>query len=170
MNLTKNLGWVLALFVVLLTTSTGNAYNHNSCRNSKRNHPHSHTCRHHPNAPHCDDDDTDHESDLCSEDPLGDSDGDGVCDSTDICLDTAIPEAFVPRWGWLLPFRFALINDDTIFDAWPFHHHWRPGNGHREIEFTLEDTGGCSCEQILMRTGAGRNELGADSLYRQLVR
>ena len=44
-----------------------------------------------------------------------DSDGDGVCDSVDLCPDTSIPEA-VPS-EWLNPNHFALTDGDLTFDT-----------------------------------------------------
>ncbi len=71
-----------------------------------------------------------------------DSDGDGVEDDADLCADTTIPES-VPTVR-LLPFRYALTDGDTTFDTRSFPHFpFQPPT------FTTEDTGGCSCEQIL---------------------
>ncbi|MGB0513904.1 MAG: hypothetical protein ACPGJE_03585, partial [Wenzhouxiangellaceae bacterium] len=91
---------------------------------------------------------------------IADSDGDGVLDGADVCPDTVIPEG-VPtvRLGVN---RFALVDDDGIFDT------VAPGGGPRaavsahsvrppgpDVSFTIEDTAGCSCEQIIEAQGLG---------------
>jgi hypothetical protein len=76
--------------------------------------------------------------------PCLDYDYDGVCDEIDFCLGTLIPED-VPYRG-LKPNHFALIDDDLVFDT------IIPGGGPERI-FTIYDTGGCSCEQILYALG-----------------
>ena len=85
-----------------------------------------------------------------------DADGDGVTDAADLCADTAIPEG-VPtvRLGVN---RFALVDGDGTFDTTP-----PPGGGQGPgLSFTIEDTAGCSCEQIigLLGLGAGHAKLG----------
>jgi hypothetical protein len=78
-----------------------------------------------------------------------DADQDGVPDTVDICLDTTIPES-VPT-NHLGVNRWALVDDDNIFDTTP-----PPGGGEGpEFEFTLANTGGCSCEQIIERWALG---------------
>ena len=82
---------------------------------------------------------------------MSDCDGDGVLFDEDICLGTEIPEG-VPtvRLGVN---RFALVDGDGIFDT------TMPGGGHRppfSQIFTIEETGGCSCEQIIEAVGVGR--------------
>ncbi len=83
-----------------------------------------------------------------------DSDDDGVLDDADFCDDTVIPES-VPtvRLGTN---RFALVDDDGIFDTTPPN-----GNGPR-LTFTIEDTAGCSCEQIIeaLHLGNGHTKFG----------
>lgn len=77
-----------------------------------------------------------------------DSDGDSVPDSLDRCPDTSIPEN-VPtvRLGVN---RFALVDADTTFDT-------RAPNGKGpQKSFTIEDTAGCSCEQIIAALGLGK--------------
>ena len=87
-----------------------------------------------------------------------DADGDGVCDldaasggpamcaGIDRCPGTVIPEA-VPTskrgLGW---FRWALQNSDGTFTQGRRHN-----KGH--YNFTVQDTRGCSCEQIITESG-----------------
>jgi len=76
--------------------------------------------------------------------PDGDSDGDGICNYDDACDGTVIPED-VPTHG-LAVNHFALVDHDGIFDTIP------PRGGPERI-FTIADTAGCSCEQILYALG-----------------
>ncbi|MEO0576278.1 MAG: ExeM/NucH family extracellular endonuclease [Pseudomonadota bacterium] len=76
----------------------------------------------------------------------GDLDGDGVDNANDVCPATNIPEASPTRR--LLNFRWALTDADTLFDT----------VRSREGPFSTSDTAGCSCEQILERTSAKKNE------------
>ncbi len=70
----------------------------------------------------------------------GDADNDGVNDAIDLCPNTTIPEQVPERYlGYL---RFALTNDDTTFNKFS-----------GESSFILEDTGGCSCEQVIELSG-----------------
>ena len=64
-----------------------------------------------------------------------DEDGDGVSDALDVCPGTEIPERVPTRW--LKHRRWALVDDDTVFDT------------SYAYELTIEDTAGCSCDQIL---------------------
>jgi hypothetical protein len=48
---------------------------------------------------------------------------------------------------YLLPNHYALTDGDGIFDTAP--------RTRRDQEFTIQDTAGCSCEQILDRTNGG---------------
>ncbi len=77
-----------------------------------------------------------------------DSDNDGVVDARDECPETTIPEAGVPsvRLGTN---RFALIDDDLLFDS------TGPRGRGPQRRYTLAETRGCSCEQIIAATGAG---------------
>jgi len=77
-----------------------------------------------------------------------DEDNDSVSDAEDICPGTVIPED-VPteRLGVN---RFALMDGDAIFDTTPSR-----GKGPREV-FTLSDTAGCSCAQIIEALGLGK--------------
>jgi hypothetical protein len=78
-----------------------------------------------------------------------DDDLDGQPDAcADQCLGTAIPEATVPSDG-LGVNRYALVNDDFVFDTVP------PPGGGAAKSFTVADTQGCSCEQIIDRLGLG---------------
>ncbi|MEM7483151.1 MAG: hypothetical protein AAF481_18455 [Acidobacteriota bacterium] len=73
-----------------------------------------------------------------------DSDFDGIDDADDLCADTVVPEDVPTRF--LLPWRFALVDADGTFDT------YRPGHGVGPSPwhpFTLADTAGCSCEQII---------------------
>ncbi len=87
---------------------------------------------------------------LCYGPGILDSDGDGVPDDDDVCDDTVIPEG-VPtvRLGVN---RFALTDDDGDFDTTS-----PPGGGGGPgLSFTIEDTAGCSCEQIIDAQGLGK--------------
>ena len=76
-----------------------------------------------------------------------DADGDGVCDDLDLCPSTLIPELVPERR--LGVNRFALVDADEVFDTTPPH-----GVG-PQATFTLQDTHGCSCEQIIEQLGVG---------------
>ena len=83
--------------------------------------------------------------------PALDSDGDTVFDVDDVCADTVIPEAVVPTKG-LGGNRHALVNDDTIFDT-------NEQGTIQDSEFTVQDTAGCSCEQIIAEAGLGQGQI-----------
>lgn len=83
---------------------------------------------------------------------FSDMDGDGVSDAMDMCPDTTIPERAVPRRR-LLRGRYALTDDDTIFNTGRQRRRHRG----RESDYTLADTRGCSCEQIIEMSGLGRS-------------
>ena len=76
-----------------------------------------------------------------------DEDGDGILDDDDACPGTVIPES-VPtvRLGTN---RWALVDEDGVFDTTP------PAGMGTGFMFDLEDTAGCSCEQIIEETGLG---------------
>jgi hypothetical protein len=80
-----------------------------------------------------------------------DEDGDGIPDDQDECPDTVIPES-VPtkRLGTN---RFALVDEDTTFDTKA-----PKGKGPRKA-FTIEDTAGCSCEQIVEELALGKGHV-----------
>jgi len=82
-----------------------------------------------------------------------DADCDGMVDSIDYCPGTVIPES-VPTQG-LGKNRWALTDGDTTFDT----------NGKRSPAYTLQDTAGCSCEQIIenLDLGQGHTKLGCSS-------
>ena len=86
----------------------------------------------------------------------GASDCDGVPDDFDICLGTEIPEA-VPTVE-LGVNRWALVDGDGVFDTT-----LPPGGGNGPgLGFDIEDTAGCSCEQIIDQfdLGAGHSKFG----------
>lgn len=76
-----------------------------------------------------------------------DQDEDGVSDDIDVCPGTVIPEA-VPT-HWLGRNRWALVDGDGDFDT-----RNPPGNG-PGLSFTIDETAGCSCEQIIGALGLG---------------
>jgi hypothetical protein len=85
-----------------------------------------------------------------------DLDADGVPDNLDACSDTHIPES-VPTLR-LNPNHHALVNRDGVFDTTA-----TPGRAGRMPSFSIADTAGCSCEQILDRAGtleAGERKFG----------
>ncbi|MFV2073010.1 MAG: endonuclease/exonuclease/phosphatase family protein, partial [Thermoanaerobaculales bacterium] len=90
---------------------------------------------------------------------LADSDFDGVPNSQDMCSGTTIPES-VPTQR-LGTNRWALVDEDGIFDT-------NPPNGHgscHDRSFTIEDTAGCSCEQIIdeLHLGSGHTKFGCST-------
>jgi hypothetical protein len=72
---------------------------------------------------------------------IPDEDGDGIEDDVDRCAGTVIPES-VPLLQ-LKVNRHALIDEDGVFDT------VEPAGEGPGTVFTLQDTRGCSCEQIL---------------------
>ena len=131
------------------------------------------------------DGDEDGVGDVCDACIAGDDeDADGVCDRLDLCPRTDVPEA-VPTHG-LLPNHWALVDGDLVFDTMRDgqrcdrydgdHRHdggrcdCRHGRRHGRCgaddeecaRYTLEDTGGCSCEQILaaLHLGGGQGKNG----------
>jgi hypothetical protein len=87
---------------------------------------------------------------------LADSDFDGVPNSEDMCPGTTIPEG-VPTQR-LGTNRWALVDEDGIFDTKPPN---GKGNG-LDRSFTIQDTAGCSCEQIIdeLHLGSGHTKFG----------
>jgi hypothetical protein len=77
-----------------------------------------------------------------------DVDQDGVCDDCDVCPDTVIPE--LPPSDGLETNHYALIDVDTVFDT------RLQGGTVSASAYTLEDTHGCSCEQIIDLCGVGQ--------------
>jgi len=86
--------------------------------------------------------------DVCPWDAENDADGDGVCGDVDACPATVLPEA-VPTVS-LGVNRFADTNGDGIFETTS-----RARRGPKWV-FTLEDTAGCSCDQIVAGLGLGK--------------
>ena len=64
-----------------------------------------------------------------------------------MCADTSVPET-APSKG-LNPNRFALLDGDIVFDT------KKAGKN----SFSLVDTAGCSCEQIVATQGLGKGHL-----------
>jgi hypothetical protein len=79
-----------------------------------------------------------------------DEDNDGIADAEDLCPDTVIPEPMPTKQ--LGVNRYALTNDDAIFDT------IRPKRGGSGNVFTLADTAGCSCAQIIDALGLGEGD------------
>jgi predicted extracellular nuclease len=88
---------------------------------------------------------------------VADSDFDGVPNGVDQCAGTVIPES-VPTQR-LGTNRWALTDGDGIFDTNPPNGR---GNGR---SFTIEDTAGCSCEQIIdeLNLGQGHVKFGCST-------
>ena len=112
-----------------------------------------------PNDPNADQADTDGDGlgdacDACPSDAQNDADGDGVCGDRDLCSGTVIPES-VPteRLGTN---RFALVNGDGVFDT------TSPKGKGPQRSYTIQDTAGCSCAQIIdnLQLGAGERKYG----------
>jgi len=80
-----------------------------------------------------------------------DEDADGVPNDMDVCAGTTIPEEEVPtvRLG---NNRHVLIDGDGFFDT----------SGGSGATFTIGDTAGCSCEQIIevLELGVGQTKFG----------
>jgi hypothetical protein len=88
--------------------------------------------------------DMDGEGDACD----ADVDGDGVDNDSDLCAQTVIPES-VPTVQ-LRPNRWALVDEDSQFDT------VIKGKGKGpNRSYIIEDTAGCSCEQIIAAQGLG---------------
>ena len=89
--------------------------------------------------------------DVC--DP--DSDNDTVMDVDDRCQTSNIPEE-IAATVTLKPNRWVLMDHDTIFDTI----HNGKGRGVAEpIPFTMEQTTGCTCEQIVEKMELGEGHL-----------
>ncbi len=85
---------------------------------------------------------------------LKDADHDSVADAEDACPGTVIPEGIPQRR--LGELRYALVNNDRIFDT------KLPHPGFNAQQFNLDDTAGCSCEQIVaeLQLGLGHLKFG----------
>ncbi|MFC1768671.1 NosD domain-containing protein [Nanoarchaeota archaeon] len=104
-------------------------------------------------------------SNVCITGEITDDDGDGVPNSEDLCPGTDTPEEVpteIPdkngkaHGGYLLPNHYAQLDADPLFEV------KIPIGLSGEIvdsEFSLFDTHGCSCEQIIDRkSGAGQDK------------
>ncbi len=91
-----------------------------------------------------------------------DADGDGVLDDDDLCPDTVIPEG-VPTVQ-LKANRWALVDEDGVFDTGPPKGKGK-GQGQNPEGFTIEQTKGCSCEQIIeiLALGQGHMKFGCNT-------
>ncbi len=77
-----------------------------------------------------------------------DADFDGVADGcNDRCLNTTIPEGVPTRS--LNPNHWALVDGDLVFDTVD------PNGGTPNRTYTVQDTAGCSCSQIIDALGLG---------------
>ncbi len=85
--------------------------------------------------------------DVCPFDPFDDADDDGVCGDVDLCAGTVLPEG-VPTLS-LGVNRWADVDGDGIFET------VNPKGRGPQLSFTVEDTMGCSCEQIIVALGLG---------------
>jgi predicted extracellular nuclease len=96
--------------------------------------------------------------DNCADTPnpdQADADGDGLADAClDVCPGTMIPED-VPTSS-LGTNRYALVDGDLVFDT-----NTPPGGGPGDV-FTIFDTMGCSCRQIIdeLHLGKGHEKFG----------
>jgi len=86
--------------------------------------------------------------DLCPFDPWNDEDADGVCGDVDVCPETVLPEA-VPTVS-LGVNRFADTDGDGVFNT-RVRSRRAP-----KWSFTVVQTGGCSCDQIIASLGLGK--------------
>jgi hypothetical protein len=79
-----------------------------------------------------------------------DAAADGVDDEEDRCAGTRIPDPVVPRSGELKKHRYALMDDDLVFDQ-------NTVGPARTRVYTTIDTGGCNASQIADAKGLGRS-------------
>lgn len=95
--------------------------------------------------------------DACPLDASNDADSDGVCGNVDLCAGTADSDvaAGVPSKS-LGTNRWADIDGDGVFDT-----NLPEGEG-PGLSFTIEDTGGCNCAQIIagLNLGVGHTRFG----------
>lgn len=80
-----------------------------------------------------------------------DEDCDGVLDEADMCPHTVIPEG-VPTEE-LGVNRWALVDGDRVFDT------TSPAGKGPQRYYTIYDTAGCSCEQIIAEMGLGEGHV-----------
>ncbi len=101
-------------------------------------------------------DGTPDDCDVCPNDADDDLDGDGVCGDVDECAGTVLPEQTVPSRGQLGTNRWADLDGDGIFDT-----RGSSGRGPGRA-YTIDDTRGCSCEQIIQayNLGSGHTQHG----------
>ncbi|HYG63980.1 MAG TPA: lamin tail domain-containing protein [Thermoanaerobaculia bacterium] len=78
---------------------------------------------------------------------MSDSDADGIAEDADRCPGTVIPEGIAK----LNPNHWALVDADLVFDT--------RGNAAPARTFTVADTAGCSCTQIVAALGLGQGQL-----------
>ena len=92
--------------------------------------------------------------DPCPADPDNDADGDTVCGDVDVCPGTVLPEG-VPTVR-LEVNRFAQTIPDPPFETTP------PKGQGPPKSFSMIDTRGCSCEQIIeiLDLGSGHTKFG----------
>ena len=97
-----------------------------------------------------------HNVDIPAED--GDADGDGVVDSIDQCPATVWPESVPERR--LNTNHWALVDNDRVFDTVI-----KGKGGGTGRSYTLDDTAGCSCEQIIdaLDLGDGHRKFGCSN-------
>ena len=105
--------------------------------------------------------------DLCPLDDQNDADGDGVCGDVDFCPNSAIDDwdAGVPSRGSLGSNRWMYdasndVNGDGSFTQGPTGNGKGGNNGNGQgnggtAGWTLEDTGGCLCADIIAAEGLG---------------
>ncbi len=107
-----------------------------------------------PTCPDGDGDGTCDDEDACPADADNDADGDGVCGDVDVCAGTVLPEGVpMERLGTN---RFADTDGDGTFNT------ALPGGVGPKRSYTIADTGGCSCEQIIdaLELGNGHRKFG----------
>jgi hypothetical protein len=104
------------------------------------------------NCPEIANDQADHDLDGVGDACDQDGDNDGVDDSIDMCDSTAASDADagVPSLG-LGKNRWADVDGDGIFDT--------SGANPTGRYFTIDDTGGCNCAQIIDACGYGKGHM-----------
>ncbi|MDP2316898.1 MAG: hypothetical protein Q8P41_28660 [Pseudomonadota bacterium] len=92
--------------------------------------------------------------DVCAFDAEDDADDDGVCGDADACADTVLPDE-VPTVS-LGTNRWADVNGDGVFDT------VSPRGRGPGRSYTIADTAGCSCAQIIdeLDLGDGHSKFG----------